>query len=181
MGDPRRLRPDEVEILIARELRKAGLELSKLKVRARTPLAKDGDEYAMEISGLTRVRGAERSVLVECRSERQPVRAEAVRALSAKLADQGAQHGIMFSTSGYEADAVREARAHGIPLLTVTDGKAAFARSPWGMAGQPPAWVPDYMSEVVDLDVAGQLRHDLVVSDQPKLILDRFAKKATGS
>ena len=181
MGDPRRLRPDEVEIVVARELRKAGMELSKLKVRARTPLSKGhDDEYAMELSGFIRVGGTDRPVLVECRNERQPARADAVRALSAKLAEQKAQHGIMFSTSGYEPGAVREARAHGVPLLTVADGRAAFARSPWGMAGQPPAWVPEYMAEVVDLDVTGQLRHQLVVSDQRKLILDRFEKEASG-
>jgi Restriction endonuclease len=177
MGDPRRLRPDEVEILVARELRKAGMELSKLKVRARTPLSKaHDDEYAMQLSGLVQVGGADHPVLIECRSERQPVRADAVRALSAKVAEQKAKHGIMFSTSGYEPDAVREARAHGVPLLSVTDGKEAFARSQWGMAGQPPAWVPEYMAEVVDLDVTGQLRHHLIISGESRLILDRLEK-----
>ena len=179
MGDPRRLRPDEVEILVARELRKAGLELSELNVRARRPLSKEREEYAIELGALVRIGGADRRVLVECRSERRPVRAEAVQALSATLADRGARHGMMFSTSGYEPDAVREARACGVALLTVADGRAAFARSPWGMAGQPPAWVPEYMAEVVDLDVAGQIRHHLVVSGQPNLILERLERAAT--
>jgi restriction system protein len=178
MGDPRRLRPDEVEIFVTRELRKAGLELSKLKVRAREQLSKEkDDEYSMELSGLLRVGGADCNLLVECRSERSPVRLEAVQALSARLTAARAQYGIMFSTSGYELGAVRDAKTHGIPVLTVADGKSAFARSPWGTAGQPPAWVPEYMAEVVDVDVTAQLRHRLVVSGNPELILDRLKKE----
>jgi hypothetical protein len=182
MGDPRRLRPDEVEILIARELRKAGAELSGVTVRARTMLSEKGeDEYAIELSGTVRVGGDDRRLLIECRNERQAVRAEAVSALEAKMTGAKAQHAIMFSTSGYEPAAVRGAKTAGIALLAVADGKSAFARSPWGMAGQPPAWVPEYMAEVVDLDVIGQVRHELVVSGRPDLILNRLGGPAKGA
>ena len=175
MGDPRRLLPHEVEIFITRELRKAGLELSATKVRARTQLSEKGeDDYAVELGGVVRIAGADRRVLIECRNEHHPVRAEAVDALCAKLPGATAQHGIMFSTSGFEPDAVRTSRAHGVPLLAVADGRVAFARSAWGMAGQPPAWVPEYMGEVVDLDATGELRHELIVAGRPGLILDRF-------
>jgi hypothetical protein len=205
MGDPRRLLPHEVEIFVTRELRKAGLELAGLKVRARVRLSEQApppkssarsgpksllrpesdpegakrsdDDYAVEISAVVRVEGAERRVLIECRNEARPVRADAVEALSAKLPAAKAQHALMFSTSGYEPDAVRVARAHGVPLLAVADGKTAFARSSWGMAGQPPAWVPEYMAEVVDVDVTGRLRHELVVSGQPRSILDRLGTR----
>lgn len=182
MGDPRRLRTGECEILITRELRKAGLHVSKLKARppARVPEGND-DEWTMEIAGVLQMEGAARRILVECRSERQPTRADAVRHLVATLAENEAQHGMLFVTSGYEVAAAREARAHGVPLLVVADGKAAFARSQGGMAGQPPSWVPEYMSEVVDLAVTGELRHYLVVSDQPNLIFDRFQPAAEGS
>jgi hypothetical protein len=62
-----------------------------------------------------------------------------------------------------------------MPLLAVADGKSAFARSPWGMAGDPPAWVPEYMAELVDLDVMAQPRHELLASGGSKRILDLFA------
>ena len=180
MGDPRRLRPDEVETFVVRELRKAGLVLSKLKVLARQRLSKDKDEeYSMDLSVLISIGGADRGVLIECRSEHNPVLAEAVLALSTRLQSAAAQHAIMFSTSGYDPGAVNEAKQHGIPVLTVADGKSAFARSAWGMAGQPPAWVPEYMSEVIDVDVFGQLRHKLVMSGKPALILDRLNKEQT--
>ena len=178
MGDPTRLRPDEVEILVARELRKAGVELSALTVRARTSLTKGGNDYVMEMLGSARIAGSDRRLLVECRREGSPVRADAVRALGAKLGSGAAEHGLMFSTSGFEAEAVRAARTHGIPLLAVADGRAAFARSPWASGGQPPAWIPEYMSELVDLDAGGQLRRHLVLADQPRAILDRLTPEA---
>ena len=180
MGNPRRLRPDEVETFVMRELRKAGLELSKLKVLARERLSKEKDEeYSMDLSVLIRIGGADRGVLIECRSEHNPVRSQTVLALSTRLAGAKVQHGMMFSTSDYQPEAVQEAKKHGIPLLTVADGKSAFARSAWGMAGQPPAWVPEYMSELVDVDITGQLRHKLVMSGNAGLILDRLKKEQT--
>lgn len=181
MGDPRRLRPDDVEIFVVRELRKAGLYVGKLVSRRPTPLSAD-DEWTMELNGVLRIDGVDRRVLVECRSESNPVGGDAVHALGGRVADAAAERAVMFATSGYEADAVREAKARGIPLLAVADGKAAFARSQGGMAGQPPAWVPEYMAEVVDLDMVGQPRHHLLVADRSDLIVDRFkpAAPATG-
>jgi hypothetical protein len=181
MGDPRRLRPHEVEIFVARELRKAGVELSGLSVVSRVQVDKrDEDNFIVDLSGVLRVKDADRAMLVECRNQRDPVRREDVEAFDARLVAAKAEHGIMFSTSGYEPAAVRDAKSRGLPLLVVTDGKVAFARSAWGMAGQPPAWVPEYMSEVVDVDITGKLRHHLVVADRPELILDRLRAEADG-
>lgn len=179
MGDPKRLRPDEVETFVTRELRKAGLELTTLKVRSRQRLSKENDDYSMELSGVMRVGGANLGVLVECRNEAGPVGKDAVRALSGKLTEARVPHAIMFSTSGFHPEAVGDAQPLGIPLLTVADGKSAFARSAWGMAGQPPAWVPEYMSELVDVDRMGQLRHQLIVSGNAALILNRLRKEQT--
>jgi hypothetical protein len=181
MGDPRHLRPDEVEIFVTRELRKAGIDVSGLKVNARDQRTEGGAEgFTIEMSGVMRVRDVNRPMLIECRNQRDPVRPAEVEALHARLAAVKAEHGIMFSTSDYESGAVREGRTRGVALLTVTDGKLAFARSPWGMAGQPPAWVPEYMSEVVDADATGKVRHHLVVADRPELILERLRAEAGG-
>ncbi|MDQ4081065.1 MAG: hypothetical protein M3125_09925, partial [Gemmatimonadota bacterium] len=79
----------------------------------------------------------------------------------------------------FEPNAIRSARTLGIPLFAVADGKTAFARSPWGMAGDPPAWVPEYMAELVGLDMAGQPRHELLATGGAKRILDRFANSVS--
>jgi restriction system protein len=179
VGDPRSLLPHEVEIFVVRELRKAGLEPKAVKVRERTRAADTSDDYVVELSCSLRIGDADRDVLIECRNHRAPLDAGAVETLHAKLPAAKAQYAMLFSTSGFEPDAVRTARTLGMPLLAVADGKSAFVRSPWGMAGDPPAWVPEYMAELVDLDATNRLRHDLLASGGAKRILERFDAGAT--
>jgi restriction endonuclease len=176
LGDPRSLLPHEVEIFVMRELRKAGLEPSAMKVRGREHAPGKSEGYMVELGCSLRVGDADRYVLIECRNERVPVGATALEALQAKVSQAKAQHAMMFSTTGFDPDAVRAARMLGMPLLTVADGKAAFARSPWGMAGDPPAWVPEYMAELVWLDASGQPRVELIATGGSKRILDAFAR-----
>lgn len=178
MGDPRKLRPHEVEIFATRELRKSGVELLVLKTHGRTPLSDSGDEFTVELRGNLRVDGADRPILVEYRNAAEPLGVPVVEALRARLPATRAS-GILFSTSGFAPDAIRAAREAGIAALRVADGKVAFARGSGGLAGQPPAWVPEYMAEVVDLDAAGALREKLIVAGRPQLILDRLNPEAT--
>lgn len=177
MGDPRSLLPHEVEIFIVRELRKAGLEPSAVKVRERTA-SKRGDEYVVELTCALRIADADRSVLIACRNGPTAVTPAVVEALHTKLPEVKATHGMMFSTSGFEPNAIRTARTLGIPVLAVADGKTAFARSPWGMAGDPPAWVPEYMAELVDIDVVGKPRHELLAAGGSRKIGEAFGARS---
>jgi hypothetical protein len=197
MGDPRRVRPDELEILVARELRKAGVTLTRLAKIRNAASSKAAGEYSIEFGAVIGDGDAGREALIECRNESAPVGATAVQALnarrSARPADDGparllvppaspsaveAPHAeprlaIMFSMSGYELEAVREARSSGVVLLSIADGPAAFRRSQWAVGAQPPAWVPEYMAELVDLDPRGAVRYRMLVSGQSALILPR--------
>ena len=175
MGDPRSLSAHEVDIFVAREMRKAGLDPSALKVRERTRASGKSDDYMVELGCSLRIGDADRYVLIECRNEGAPIAATTVERLHEKVTDAKAHHAMMFSTSGFEPEAIRRARTLGMPLLAVADGKTAFARSPWGMAGDPPAWVPEYMAELVDLDVMGQTRRELLAAGGAKRILGLFA------
>jgi hypothetical protein len=178
MGDPRQLQPHEVEIFATRELRKSGLELSTLKTQSRSSLSRAGDEYVVELRGTLRIGTEDLPVVVECRNQTDPVAEAVVTALHARLPAAAARHGILFSTSGFAPDAIRAARTAGIAALQVADGKSAFGRSRSGYAGQPPAWVPEYMAEVEDLDATGLIRHELVVAGRPQLILDRLTAES---
>lgn len=177
MGNPRSLLPHEVEIFITRELRKAGLAPSGMRVRDRVQTASKSDDYLVELGCSLRVGEADPFVIIECRNQSAPVTITAVEALQTKARQAKAQHAMMFSTSGFETDAIRAARTLGIPLLAVADGKTAFARSPWGMAGDPPAWVPEYMAELVDLGVTGQPRHELLAAGGAKQILAQLGDR----
>lgn len=180
MGDPRSLLPHEVEIFVVRELRKAGLEPSAVKVRERTS-SKSGADYVVELSCVLRIGDADDAVLVACRNEPAPVTAAIIDVLHTSLPKLGMKHGMVFSTSGFEPNAIRTARTLGIPVLAVADGKTAFARSPWGMAGDPPAWVPEYMAELIDIGVTGNPRHELLAAGGAKRILDCFAATSAES
>lgn len=198
MGDPRRVRPDELEILVARELRKAGVTLSRLAVLARNaPASRDAGDYSVDLGADIGDGNAIRDALIECRNEVAPTGATAVRALDARRRARPTKDGparlldppsatspgdasraerrmaIMFSMSGYEPEAVREADSLGVVLLAITDGPAAFRRSQWAVGAQPPAWVPEYMAERVDLDPAGAVRYQMLVSGKSTLIPPR--------
>ena len=185
MGDPRHLRPDEVEIVIARELRKAGVQLASLRVIARAPASPNDDTgYVVELAGS--VSGAERTdrtVLVELRNEVRLADADAVRAFEARKPPGSDADGprrlqpvparprpevsdrplrVLVSATGFAPAAAAEAKATGIVLLRIADGRAAFLRSQWAMGDQPPAWVPEYMAELADLGPAGDVRYQLI-------------------
>ena len=164
----------EVEIFVVRELRKAGLEPSAVKVRERMEPARGSGGYAVELICALRIADSEQTVLIACRNEQAPLTPVTVEAIHGKLRVAKAKHGMIFSTSGFEPNAVRTARSLGMPVLAVADGKTAFARSPWGMAGDPPAWVPEYMAELVDVDASGKMRHELLAAGGGKRILEQF-------
>lgn len=197
MGDPRHVRPDELEILVARELRKAGVELSTLIMRERRALSpKDPSEYHAELDAAIVHRGMARNLIIECRNQAPPVRAESVRALGERRATHASAYdtprprslaasdspagaapepsrplAMLVSMSGYDAAAVHEAKSLGIPLLSIADGPAAFRRSPWAVGTQPPAWVPEYMAELVDLDAAGTVRYQMLTAGMATRLL----------
>ena len=184
MGNPRRIRPDEVEIVVARELRKAGVPLARVRVLARRALAPgDESEYAIDLAGTTSAEPARRDVLVEFRNEARDVDVATMNALGTRTPPAQPADGprrlqpvepvspaaeeplrVMVSTTGFDAEAVRAAKSLGVMLLRVADGGEAFLRSQWAMGDQPPAWVPEYMAELVDLGPAGEVRYQLIVS-----------------
>ena len=184
MGNPRHIRPDEVEIVVARELRKAGVPLSRVRVLARRALAAgDESEYAIDLAGTTSAEPTRRDVLVEFRNEARDVDVGVMNALGARTppaqpadaprrlqpvdpvsptAEEPLR--VMVSTTGFDAAAVREAKSLGVLLLRVADGREAFLRSQWAMGDQPPAWVPEYMAELVELGPTGDVRYQLIVA-----------------
>lgn len=190
MGDPRHVRTDEVEILVARELRKAGLALSELRVVQRARAPDDAAQYFMRFRGSGNAGRGDTEIVIDFRNEAAPVSAELVRAFLAfpgDRAEAGAPVRLMpapeatetveapplrvvFSTSGYDADAVREAHALGVVLLAVADGPAAFRKSQWSMGAEAPAWIPEYMTELVSLGPGGVPRHELILSARPALL-----------
>ncbi|MGQ0713674.1 MAG: restriction endonuclease [Gemmatimonadaceae bacterium] len=179
MGDPRSLLPHEVEIFVVRELRKAGLEPTGVKIRERTEPARGSGDYIVELGCTLPIGDKAEFFIIECRNASAAIPAAIVEALHAKLSAAKARYAMMFSTAGFEPNAIHMARTLGIPLLAVADGKTAFARSPWGMAGDPPAWVPEYMAEIVTMGPVGEPRQELLTAGATKTILERLSPSAS--
>lgn len=73
-------------------------------------------------------------VVVEAKLHKNPIRRELVQVLQQKAHSVGAHKAVMVATAPYQAGAVAFARAHGIALATVTEGRFVF-----GMRGAVPA------------------------------------------
>ena len=135
----------------------------------------------MDLAGATSGGGAGRGVLVEFRNEARDVDLATLTALGARkppavpvdgpkrlqpvepaAAAAGEPLRVMVSTTGFDVAAAREAKSLGVMLLRIADGGEAFRRSQWAMGDQPPAWVPEYMAELVDLGPTGDVRYQLI-------------------
>lgn len=163
----------DVEILVARELRKAGLVLSGLHVRRRTPLEEGEGRFVMLLEGMLRIDGAEAPVLVECHNRRAPVDASQARALLATAGETPGMRTIVASTSGFTSDAVALAAAEGMALLSIMDGESAWRSSAWS-SGRPPAWFPEFVAHHVFAGEAGLVRSEPVQAGTSAPILARL-------
>lgn len=65
-------------------------------------------------------------VIGEAKRHRRAVEREDVAVLHSKLQSLGAQKGVIFATNGFQQGAIDYAAAHGIALVTVTEGRFTY-------------------------------------------------------
>ena len=177
MGELPAVTPDYFEILVVRELRKAGFEVGNVRVHRRTELPEPDQGFVLELAVPLSQPGStwSRTALVVCRRQTGAVEREVVTSVKARLSEVPAEVAIVFATAAYAADALVAAQENGIALLRVVDGRSAFDMSGWGgTPGHYPIWLPAYAAQVVDRDVAGQPRARLLEAGRPDMILDSF-------
>lgn len=170
---PAALTQGDVEILVARELRKAGLALSPLRVRRRLPLEGEEGRWTMLLEGRLHVDGADAPLLVECHDRAAPVAAAPVRALAETARAAKADRAMLVSTSGFASPAVAAGAELGIALLAIVDGASAWRSSPWS-SGRPPAWFPEFVAQLVFEGDAGLVRTEILQPDRAAMVLERL-------
>src|SRR5882724_7046232 len=168
------LTPEHFEILVMRELRKIGLEVSELRIHRRTVLPEPDEGYLLEVKGVVRGAGWERRVLIACRRQQRPIVAAEVELLKDHVKEADAEGGLLFGAADFDPDALTSAQGTALALLRVTDGRTAFDTSGWGTPGHYPAWLPAYCAQAVARDHLGQLRYHLLESGQAGVIVDRL-------
>ncbi len=168
------LTPEHFEILVMRELRKIGLEISGLRIHRRTMLPEPDEGYLLEVKGVVRGAGWERRVLIACRRQQRPIVAAEVELLKDHVKEADAEGGLLFGAADFEPDALTTAEDTALALLRVTDGRTAFDTSGWGTPGHYPAWLPAYCAQSVTRDPLGQPRYELLESGKGGVIVERL-------
>ena len=174
MPDLPELTPESFEILVVRELRKVGLEVSELHIHRRSTLPEPERGYLLELKGVVSRPPWQRRALIACRRQQTALGRAEVESLKDHVKEAGAEVGVLFGSASFNPDALQAARENSLAVLRVTDGRTAFDTSGWGTPGHYPAWLPAYCAQAVDRDVFGQLRYRLLESGQGDAIVKQL-------
>jgi hypothetical protein len=181
MADLPVVTPDYFEILVVRELRKVGFDVGAVRVHRRAELPEPERGFVLELLLHLSRPPWRKLALIACRRQEAPVQREVVDSLKSRLGgeaggggDATAEVALVFSTAEFAPDALVAGREAGVGLLRVVDGHTVFDTSGWGPTGHYPAWLPAYLTQVVDRDGAGQARSRLLEAGRAELILDQW-------
>ena len=166
--------PEYFQILVVRELRKVGFDVGTVRTHRRSELPEPEQGFVLELAApLTRA-GTTWRALVVCRRQASAVEPEVIESAKRRLPEVPADVALVFATTDFDSDALAAARESGVALLRVVDGRTAYDTSGWNNPGHYPAWLPAYLAQVVDRDIAGQPRARLLEAGLPDMILDCF-------
>ncbi|MFL6072455.1 MAG: restriction endonuclease [Mycobacteriales bacterium] len=141
---PPAITPGQFEEFVAGELLgAAGPEVDDLAVTLHDKVVGVDGAYSFDATVRYRFAGMAFLVVVEAKLHRNPIKRELVQVLHQKVHSVGAHKGVMVATSPYQAGAVEFATAHGIALVTVTEGRFVFTTRT-STTGAPPAFVAHY-------------------------------------
>ena len=114
----------------------------------------DGD-YIFDVTARFGALGANFLVLIECKRQRKPIERSVVQLLYDKLRAVGAQKGMVFSTARFQSGAIDFAKAHGIALVLVEDGRLCYQTKAYSEPVQYPPWIPQTVGVLVTITDEG--------------------------
>src|SRR5256714_11164363 len=103
------LTPEHFEILVVRELRKVGLDVSELRVHRRATLPEPERGYLLELKGVISRAPWQRRILIACRRQQVPIGRAAVESPRDHVRGAGGQGRILFRAAALERDAPKAA------------------------------------------------------------------------
>src|SRR2546426_7117249 len=104
------LTPEHFEILVLRELRKIGLDVSELRMHRRTTLPEPETGYLLELKGVVRGTDWQRRTLIACRRQQRPIGAAEVESLHAHLREADVEVGLLFGAADFDPTALTAAQ-----------------------------------------------------------------------
>jgi hypothetical protein len=124
---PPEITPSEFEEFVASQLLgSAGSEVSDLSISLHEKITGVDGTYDFDTTVRYQLAGMSFLVLVEAKLHKNPIKRELVQILYQKVQSVGAHKGVMVSTAPYQAGALAFAKAHGIALVTVTEGRFIY-------------------------------------------------------
>ncbi|QHS58377.1 restriction endonuclease [Chitinophaga agri] len=138
----------EFERLVRDYVSDLGQPLKDFEVTHNDKIPTADGTYQIDVKATFEALGCDFLVLIECKHYKEPIKREKVQILNDKLRSIGAQKGIIFSTSTFQAGAIQYAEAHGIALIHVIEGRYTYVTK--GQEKQdynPPPWadIPKYV------------------------------------
>lgn len=124
---PPNITSGEFENFVAQELvGAASCEVNGLTVTIHEKITGGDGTYDFDATARFEFAGMSFLVLIEAKLHKNPIKRELVQVLYQKVQSVGAHKGVMVSTAPYQSGAVVYAKAHGIALVTVTEGRFIF-------------------------------------------------------
>lgn len=138
---PVEVTPEEYEQQVVSWLKATGNALEKFEVLHSQHLEGQGGDYEFDaVAKISILKGANITILIECKKYSHPVEREKVLALWAKLQDVSAHKAMMFATSGFQSGALTYAKAKGIATITFVHGSFLYETRGFVTPSKPPSW-----------------------------------------
>lgn len=170
------LTPDDCEILVARELRRAGIETLALR-RTNRGDPRNGDGWRLDLLATLQAYGRRWSAFIECRNTTNPASTADIEDARRRADAAGARSALVFATCDFEADATMRARELRVALLQIVEAQPVLLAAGLVQPGPLPAWVPELTVELITSDVPG-VRRRLLEADQPEIVLRELRPSA---
>src|SRR2546427_3504106 len=136
------LTPEYFEILVMRELRKIGLDVSELRTHRRSTFPEPERGYLLELKGVVRGAGWQRRVLIACRRQQRPIVGAEVELLKDHLKEADAEGGLLFGAADFDPDALTSAQDNAPAPLRARAGERPSATGGGGPPGNYPPGLP---------------------------------------
>lgn len=124
---PAQMTPAEFEVFVVDLIRAANPDVSDLDIRLHDKITGEDGTYDFDATIRFNFGGMAFLVLVEAKHHANPIKRELVQVLHQKTQSVGGNKGVMIATAPYQQGALAFAKAHGIALVTVTEGRFLFA------------------------------------------------------
>lgn len=176
-GEPVNITPQQFEVEVAGFLRQLGANLSEFKVQRLEKINAADGTYEIDVTARFEALGADFLVLVECKHHKRPIKREVVQVLYDRLRAVGGHKGMLFSTAKFQRGALEFAKAHGIALVLVADGRTGYLSRSYDEPTCFPFDAPAYAGWVISLDEEERESFSRITNINPGLLLKMFGEQ----